>query len=106
NASLFKNLPYDPVKDFTAIGQLGSSGMMLMIRPDPELQDVNRLVERFRREGAGVTYGHGSAAGQVAAALFVERLGLSAVPVPYKGIPLAVVDLIGGRLDFVFVDIS
>lgn len=104
NASLFKELPYDPVKDFEAIGQVGGSGMMLMIRPDQKFDSVQDLAKALRDKAT--TYGHGSAASHVAAALFVRQSGINATPVPYKGVPAAVVDLIGGRLDFVFVDIS
>ncbi|MFF7058112.1 Bug family tripartite tricarboxylate transporter substrate binding protein [Achromobacter spanius] len=106
NASLFAALPYDPVKDFAPIGQLGASGMMLMVRSESTITDVEGLLSSLKGTDKSGKYGHGSAAGQVAAALFVQRTGLNAIAVPYKGVPPAIVDLIGGRLDFAFVDLS
>lgn len=106
NKSLFKQLPYDPIRDFTPVGKVGTSGMVLMVRPDFPAQSLDAFIAQAKASQKGFSYGHGSAASQVSAALFLRRIGARATAIAYKGIPNAVVDLMGGHIDFVFVDLS
>lgn len=106
NKSLFKQLPYDPARDFSPVGKIGTSGMVLMVRPDFPAQTLKEFVTQVKTAQKGLTYGHGSAASQVSAALLLRRIQVPATAVAYKGVPNAVADLIGGHIDFVFVDLS
>ncbi|MBC7611160.1 MAG: hypothetical protein H7228_16590 [Polaromonas sp.] len=60
---------------------------------------------RWQRTGK-VTPGYGSSTSQVSIAIFNKLAGVDTLAVPYEGIPLAVNDVLGGALDFTFVDIG
>jgi tripartite-type tricarboxylate transporter receptor subunit TctC len=107
NVHLFKKLPFDPVKDFTPIAPIATLGFVLLINPQSlPVKNAAELTALMKKEPGKHSYGTGNAAGQVAGALYTQLAGLDVVNVPYKGVPPAVADLIGGRLDFVMADAS
>lgn len=67
---------------------------------------VRDLVDHARANPGKVNFGYGNSASQVAGAALVRLAGIDAAGVPYKSMPLVMTDLIGGRLDFAFVDFS
>ncbi len=106
NVSLYKKLSYDPVKDFTPIGKIGVTGFVLMVQPDFPAKTLADFITYAKANPGKLAYGHGSAGSLVSAALMVQMAGLNATPVPYKGIPPALTDLIGGNLQFAFADVG
>ena len=106
NASLYRKLPYDPVRDFVPVGKIGVTGFMLMVRPEFAAANVPEFVRQAKVAPGGLAYGHGSSGSLVSAALFVQMTGIEAQPVAYKSIPPAVTDLIGGQIQFAFVDVG
>ncbi|OZI77709.1 Bug family tripartite tricarboxylate transporter substrate binding protein [Bordetella genomosp. 12] len=104
NASLFKNLPYDPRKDFTPIAGLGANLLVLMVRKDFPADNAREFIDHVRKHPGKLTAGFGSSSSQVSLAMLKSEAGLDVLAVPYKGIPDAVVDVLGGTLDFTFVD--
>jgi tripartite-type tricarboxylate transporter receptor subunit TctC len=106
NVSLYKKLSYDPVKDFTPIGKIGVTGFILMVRPDLPVSNLREFIAYGKANPGKLSYGHGSAGSLVSGALLVKMAGLSAQGVSYKGIPLALTDLIGGTLQFAFADVG
>jgi len=106
NLSLYRKLPYDPVKDFTPIGKIGVTGFILMVRPDFPAATLREFIAWGKANPGKLTYGHGSAGSLVSGALLVQMAGLDAQPVAYKGIPPALTDLVGGSLQFAFADVG
>jgi len=106
NKSLFKQPSYDPVKDFVPVAQIATTSMMLMTRPDFPANDVKELVALAKEDGKAMSAGYGSSGAQIALALFQSRAGTDVLPVPYKGIPNAVTDVIGKTITFTFVDVG
>jgi len=106
NVSLFKTLPYDPVKDFTPIAKVGVIGWMLMVRPDFPGNSIKDVVAYGKANPDKLTFGHGTAGMLAAGSLFAKSAGFTARPIPYKGNPPAMADLMGGTLDFSFVDMG
>ena len=104
NVSLYKKLPYDPVKDFTPIGMIGSTGFILMVKPEFPAKDMKEFVAHAKANK--LAYGHGSSGSLVSGALVAQLGGFEALGVPYKGIPPALVDLMGGQLQFAFADVG
>jgi tripartite-type tricarboxylate transporter receptor subunit TctC len=107
NVHLFKKLPFDPVKDFTPISPVATLGFVVLV--NPETMKVNSLAELtalMKKSPGKYSYGTGNATGQVAGALYTHLAGVNALNVPYKGVPPAVLDLMGGRVDFVMADAS
>jgi tripartite-type tricarboxylate transporter receptor subunit TctC len=104
NPSLFKSLPYDPIKDFAPITLLSETPFMLVVRKDMPVKNVKELAAWMKANPSEASYGFGNSTGQVAAAAVMKALDVKAVPVPYKGTPAAASDVIGGRLAFMFID--
>src|SRR5262249_10427074 len=106
NVSLFKKLNYDPVKDFTAITRFGTTSFMLMVRPDFPAESLKEILARVRSQPGKLAAGYGSAGSQVSLAMLKQLGKLDVVEVPYKGIPQAITDTMGGSLQFTFVDLG
>jgi tripartite-type tricarboxylate transporter receptor subunit TctC len=104
NVSLFKKLNYDPVKDFTPVARVGTTSFMLMVRPDFPAKNLKDFLKYSKTKN--LSAGYGSAGSQVSLALLKAMGKLDVVEVPYKGIPQAVTDTLGGSLAFTFVDLS
>ena len=106
NVSLFKKLNYDPVKDFTPIARLGTTSFMLMVRPDFPAKDLKEFLAQVGKQPGKLSAGYGSAGSQVSLAMLKSMGKLDVVEVPYKGIPQAITDTMGGSLAFTFVDLG
>jgi tripartite-type tricarboxylate transporter receptor subunit TctC len=104
NVSLFKKLSYDPVKDFTPIGMIGNTGFILMVKPEFPAKDMKEFVAYAKANK--LAYGHGSSGSLVSGALVAQLGGFEALSVPYKSIPPALTDLMGGQLQFAFADVG
>jgi tripartite-type tricarboxylate transporter receptor subunit TctC len=102
NPSLFKNLAYDPVKDFAPIARLCSSALMLVVKPEFPAANLKEFIAYARTHE--LTGGYGSSASQVSNAMLKSLAGAKIIDVPYKGLPQAVTDLMGGQVQLVFAD--
>src|SRR5882672_10316888 len=106
NVSLFKKLNYDPVKDFAPIARLGTTSFVLMTKPDFPAQDLKSFLAHARSQPGKLSAGYGSSGSQVSLAMLKSMGGLDVLEVPYKGIPQAITDTLGGSLAFTFVDLG
>ncbi len=106
NVSLYKKLSYDPVKDFTPIGKIGETGFILMVQADFPAKDMKEFIAYGKANPGKLAYGHGSSGSLVSAALLGQMAGLDFLSVPYKSIPPALTDLLGGNLQFAFADVG
>ncbi|MGE4242450.1 Bug family tripartite tricarboxylate transporter substrate binding protein [Ramlibacter sp.] len=106
NIHLFKNLGFDPVKDFVPVTTLHSLGFLLLINPARvPVTNVAGLLEHIKNQNGKASYGTGSASARVASELLLQIRGdLKATNVPYKGSSQAMSDLMSGQLDFIFAD--
>ena len=106
NVSLYKKLPYDPVKDFTPIGKMGETGFILMVRNDFPAKDLKEFIAYGKAHPDKLAFGHGSSGSLVSAAMISQMAGLQTINVPYKSIPPALTDLLGGQIQFAFADVG
>ncbi|MBV8031742.1 MAG: tripartite tricarboxylate transporter substrate binding protein [Betaproteobacteria bacterium] len=104
NVSLFKKLSYDPVNDFSPIVRLGTTSFMLMVKADYPAKNLKEFISYSK--GKNQSAGYGSSGSQVSLSLLKQMAKLDVVEVPYKGIPQAVTDTLGGSLAFTFVDLG
>ena len=104
NVSLFKKLPYDPVKDFDAVGRFITSALMLVVRADFPARKLSEFVAHAKARPGQLSAAYASAGMQVGLAELKVRAGIAVVEVPYKGVPQAVTDIIGGQIAFTFAD--
>jgi tripartite-type tricarboxylate transporter receptor subunit TctC len=106
NVSLFKKLAYDPVKDFAPIARIGTTSFMLMVRADSPITTFKEFLADARAKPGKLSAGYGSSGSQVSLAMLKSMANLDVVEVPYKGIPQAITDVLGGTLSFTFVDLG
>ncbi|MEQ1773236.1 MAG: tripartite tricarboxylate transporter substrate binding protein [Burkholderiales bacterium] len=104
NASLHKKLPYDVIKDFTPISLAGSSPMVVAVHPSLPAKNIRELIAFAKARPSQLTYGSAGvgSSGHLAGALFENMTGISMTHVPYKGMSIAVTDLIGGQVSLTF----
>jgi tripartite-type tricarboxylate transporter receptor subunit TctC len=100
NVSLFKNLPYDPLKDLAPITLVVTTPQFLVVHPSVPVKNVAEFVARARAEAGRMAYGSVSIGS--ASHLTMEMLKTAAkvdvVHVPYKGATPAMADLLGGQI--------
>lgn len=106
NPHLIKKLPYDPIKDFSPITKLVQGYMLLVTNPALKANSVSELIVLAKKEPGKLTFGAGSSSARVAVELFEKMSGTEMVYVPYKSNPLAVIDLVGGQVDLMIVDLT
>jgi tripartite-type tricarboxylate transporter receptor subunit TctC len=108
NPSLFRKLPYDPVKDFTPVAMLWVSPMFLVAAPDLPFNTFAEAVAYVKANPGKTTYGSGGSGStqHITMELLKKELGLDMMHVPYKGTPGMLTDLIAGRVNFAFESAS
>ena len=104
NASLHKKLPYDVIRDFTPISLAGSSPLVVAVHPSLPAKNIRELIAFAKARPGQLTYGSAGigSSGHLAGALFESMTGIATTHVPYKGMSLAVTDLIGGQVSLTF----
>lgn len=106
NPYLFKNLRYDPIKDFTPLVQVCNFPFVLVVGKQVPVKNVGELLQYAKTNRSAMNYAYGNSTGQIAAASFDKITGLDAAAIPYKSTPQAMTDIIGGRATFMFVDLA
>jgi len=100
NASLYPNLGFDPVKDFTPVSRMTEIAAMLIVNPQLPVMSVAELI-RYARANPGklnfASAGNGTTS-HLAGELFKTQAGIDIVHIPYRGGALAMTDLIGGQV--------
>jgi tripartite-type tricarboxylate transporter receptor subunit TctC len=104
NASLYKKLPFDPIRDFTPITLVGSSPLVLAIHPSLPAKNVKGLIALAKARPGQLTYvsaGVG-ASGHLGGALFEALTNTKMTHIPYKGMGPAIIDLMAGQVTMTF----
>lgn len=104
NEHLYKKLPYDPVKDFTPVALLSKGQMLLLVNPASPVKSVADLIAAAKKSPGKLNFGSGSSSSRVASELLKQMAHIDVVNVPYKSNPMAITDLLGGQVDFMFAD--
>ena len=106
NVALLKNMPYDPTKDFTPVVGFGETMHVLMVKSSFPAKTLPEFIAYVKQRPGKVSAGYGSSTAQVGIAMLNKLAGLDLLAVPYKGIPLAVNDVLGGTLEITSVDLG
>jgi tripartite-type tricarboxylate transporter receptor subunit TctC len=105
NPGLYKKMPYDPVRDFAPIGQVGVTPTLLAVHPSMPATDVKSLIALINDNPGKLTYGS-SGVGSILHLCGEEFRtlagGLDIVHVPYRGSAPMMADLIGGQISMAF----
>ena len=101
NQSLYKKIPFDPVKDFTPISRLTRIAAIVVVNPMLPVNSVAELIDYAKKNPGKVTFasaGNGTTS-HLSGELFKSMTGVNIVHVPYKGGAPAITDLIGGQVN-------
>ncbi len=103
-----KQTPYDPVKDFAPVTLVGSSPMVLVTHPSVQVNSMKELIALAKAKPGELNFASGpsGAIPHLAGELFKAMAGIDIVRVGYKGVGLAVIDLMGGRVQMMFPNAS
>jgi putative tricarboxylic transport membrane protein len=106
NPFLLKNVGYDPVKDFAPITRIGSFTLMMVIDPAIPVKSLPELITYAKAHPRELTYGSGNTSGILAGETLKRFAGIDILQVPYKSVPPALNDVIGGRVSMSFSDLT
>lgn len=108
NPALFANLPYDTLRDFTAIAPVAEQPNVLVVGPNSSIKTVAELIAAAKAKPGQLNFG--SAGTGSGTHLNLEKFklvaGIDLSHIPYKGTPEVATDLIGGRIDGYFAPIA
>jgi tripartite-type tricarboxylate transporter receptor subunit TctC len=105
NPSVFKNIPYDSIKDFAPIGFVGYAPMVLTVNAGIPARSVKELIELAKEKPGTLSYGSvglGSAS-HLAGEMFTANAGIKMLHVPFRGGAPALNDLVAGHLNSMFL---
>jgi len=104
NATLYKKLPFDSIKDFTPITLVGSSPLVLAAHPSLPAKNVKELIALARARPGQLTYGSAGvgSSGHLGGAQFETLTNTKMTHIPYKGMGIVVVDLMSGQVTMTF----
>jgi len=104
NVAINKQLRYDPVRDFAPLAIAFSTPLYLVVNPKLPVQNVQDLIALAKKHPGKLTFASGGEASSnhLAAEMFKALAGVDVVHVPYKGTGPALIDVIGGHVDFMF----
>jgi len=102
--NLYKNIPYDPIKDFSPITRAGIVNNVLVVPADAPYNTVQELIAWGRANLATLTFGSSGygTTQHLAGEIFKLKENLDMVHVPYRGSTLSLADLIGGQISMIF----
>jgi tripartite-type tricarboxylate transporter receptor subunit TctC len=98
-------MPYDPVKDFAPVGQVGVTPCVLAVHPSLPVNDVQGLIALLKANPGKYSYGSsgmGSILHLCGEQFKTSAGGLQAVHVPYRGSAPMMADLVGGQIALAF----
>ncbi len=102
NPALYAKPGYDPVRDFSPVVLVATYALIYIVPPTLPVANVQEFVAYGRQNPGKLSYGSAGIGNgtHLGAQLFLDANGIKAVHVPYKGGSAAVIDLIGGNLQF------
>ena len=104
NPSLYRKLPYDPLKDFEHVGLFGTFASVAVVPPESGIKSIPDLVAQAKANPGKVFFGHYNSASLMSAELFKARAQISMTAVSYKAIGNAVADLMGSQIQVIFIE--
>jgi tripartite-type tricarboxylate transporter receptor subunit TctC len=101
---IFKQLPFDPVKDFASVTTINSLTFVVAVDAAKPINSIQELIQTLKQKPGHGFYGTQSNSGQIAAELLKANTGLETVYVPFKVTGDAFTNLLSGQIDFMSVD--
>jgi tripartite-type tricarboxylate transporter receptor subunit TctC len=107
NVSLYAQMPFDPIKDFTPVSMLAAIPFVIVGHPSVNAKTQRELIALAKSEPGKLSIGHGGngTAMHLSAQLFEQMADIKLVDVPYKGSGPATVDVLAGQVPLAVVDL-
>ena len=104
NGALYKNLPYDSLRDFIAVGFIAAYPFLLIARNDLPVGNLAELQKYAKERPGKLTYGSAGVGSvqHVWGTILFRSMGLDLLHVPFKGGAMAAQEMMGGRIDLMF----
>jgi tripartite-type tricarboxylate transporter receptor subunit TctC len=96
--ALYKYVPYDPVRDFTALAQIGIFRSVIAVNGTSPYHTIGELVAYGKAHPGKLEYGHGNGTTEIMFETMNHRLGLGMVRIAYRSVPAATTDLVAGHI--------
>ena len=102
--SIYRNLPYDPVRDFTPIALLATSPTVLVIHPSIPARNLKEFIALAKAKPGDLNFGSGGngTTSHLTGEYFKTAAGVKITHVPYKGSAGATTDLLAGQIQMMF----
>ncbi len=104
NASLYRKLPYDPVRDFSAVSEIASPTLVLLTHPSVPVRNVKQLIALAKQSPGKLNVAIAGATGELSGNAMKLMAGVDIRNIPYKGAGPAIVALISGESDLLFTN--
>lgn len=104
NPSMYRKLPFDTLKDFAPISEVGTTPFILVVHSSLPVRTVREFVELAKRRPGQIDYASGGSGGSphLATELFKSMAGINLTHVPYKGAGPALADVLAGQVPVMF----
>ena len=99
NLALYKNIRYDPLKDFVPLALAADAPFLFAVPANSPIKSIRDLIAAAKAAPGKLNYGAGTSSGLLCMELFKVAAGVDLTRVPYKSSAQALTDLIGGQLD-------
>ncbi|MCL4182031.1 MAG: tripartite tricarboxylate transporter substrate binding protein [Burkholderiaceae bacterium] len=103
---VFRNLPYDPVKDLKPVYFVASSPLALFVAADSPARSFQDLIDSAKAQPGKLTYAAHNITNRVAMEVIKQSMSVDVIHVPYKSMPQALGDVATGRVTAMFNDLS
>jgi tripartite-type tricarboxylate transporter receptor subunit TctC len=107
NPTLYKQVPFDPVKDFDPVMLVGTVPFLLVVNPSVPASSVQELVALAKKEPGKLAYGSSGngTTNHLLGEMFKSMAGVDMLHVPYKGVAAILTDMLGGRVQVAFASV-
>jgi tripartite-type tricarboxylate transporter receptor subunit TctC len=105
--SIYKNLKFDPVRDFAPISQIAAVPNVMVVHPSVPARSLKELIQVARANPGKMSYGSGGlgSSNQLASEMFKAAAKVDILHVPYKGASIALTHILGGEVEMVVVTV-
>lgn len=104
NPALYKDLRYDPVKDFTPVARVGELPFALAVHPSVPAKSLQELIDHAKAQPGKLSYATPNSTSLVAMETIKRIAGIDVAQIPYKSSPQAMTDLVGGQVQVYVAD--
>jgi len=106
NGTLFKNLPFDTLRDFAPVARVGYAPLVLVVPPSFPAKSLKELIALAKAKPGSLNYGSSGngGSGHLATELLRINTGIEVLHMPYRGGAPALIDLMGSRLSFMLIN--